>query len=274
MNKKRLQNIPGLVYLILVLVFLYLPIALLIILSFNDSAIMAFPLRGFTFHWYEELLGAGEMWEATRNSLFVAFVSALLATILGAMAAFAVVRYRFPGRDALLATSSIPLVMPSIVLGAGLLIFFRSLLGVELSLWLVTASHVLISIPACMLIVMARLSGFSKNLEEAAMDLGANTWQTLLRVTLPISFPALLAAFLVAFTTSFDEYAMTTLITGTDTTLPVYIYSQLRFPRRLPVVLALGSIIMVGTAVVILLAEWMRQFGNDTPKLSNEEANR
>ena len=106
------------------------------------------------------------------------------------------------------------------------------------------------------------------------MDLGANTWQTLLRVTLPISFPALLAAFLVAFTTSFDEYAMTTLITGTDTTLPVYIYSQLRFPRRLPVVLALGSIIMVGTAVVILLAEWMRQFGNDTPKLSNEEANR
>lgn len=274
MNNNRLQKLPGFFYLIIVLIFLYLPIALLIILSFNDSAVMAFPLRGFTLHWYQQLMGAGELWKATRNSLFVASVSALLSTILGAMAAFAIVRYRFPGRDALLATSSIPLVMPSIVLGAGLLVFFRSLLGMELSLGLITASHVLINIPACMLIVMARLAGFSKNLEEAAMDLGATPWQTLLRVTLPISLPALLAAFLVAFTTSFDEYAMTTLITGTETTLPVYLYSQLRFPRKLPVVLALGSIIIVGTGIVIVAAEWLRRLGATADKNSTMEANR
>jgi spermidine/putrescine transport system permease protein len=274
MNNNRLQKLPGFFYLIIVLIFLYLPIALLIILSFNDSAIMAFPLRGYTLHWYQQLIGAGELWQATRNSLLVASISALLSTILGAMAAFAIVRYRFPGRDSLLATASIPLVMPSIVLGAGLLVFFRSLLGLDLSLGLITASHVLINIPACMLIVMARLAGFPKNLEEAAMDLGATPWQTLLRVTLPISLPALLAAFLVAFTTSFDEYAMTTLITGTETTLPVYLYSQLRFPRKLPVVLALGSIIIVGTGIVIVAAEWLRRLGVTADKKSTMEANR
>ena len=274
MNNNWLRKSPGYLYLALVLIFLYVPIVLLFILSFNDSAVMAFPLRGFTWHWYQDLMGAGELWEATRNSFLVAFISALLATILGGMAGFAVVRYRFPGRGSLLAMSSVPLVMPSIVLGAGLLVFFRSLLGLDLSLWLITASHVLISIPACMLIVMARLAGFSKNLEEAAMDLGATPWQTLLRVTLPISLPALLAAFLVAFTTSFDEYAMTTLITGTETTLPVYLYSQLRFPRKLPVVLALGSIIIVGTSVIVVLVEWLRRMGTTATINSSVEEDR
>ncbi len=271
MNSHHLRKLPAFVYLVLVLLFLYLPIALLFVLSFNDSAVMTFPLRGFTLRWYQELLGAGELLKATRNSLLVALVSATISTILGGMAGFAIVRYRFPGRDTLLATSSIPLVMPSIVLGAGLLVLFRSLLGLELSLGLITASHVLINIPACMLIVMAHLAGFSKNLEEAAMDLGATPWQTLIRVTLPISLPALLAAFLVAFTTSFDEYAMTTLITGTEATLPVYLYSQLRFPRKLPIVIALGSVIIVGTGLVVVLAEWLRRLG--ATQNSKKEAN-
>jgi spermidine/putrescine transport system permease protein len=114
---------------------------------------------------------------------------------------------------------------------------------------------------------MARLADFSANLEEAAMDLGANYWVTLIKVTLPISFPALVAAFLTAFTTSFDEYAMTTLITGTDTTLPVYLYSLLRFPRRLPVAVAMGSIIMIVSALLVVLAEWLRRWGTTrTPK--------
>jgi spermidine/putrescine transport system permease protein len=114
---------------------------------------------------------------------------------------------------------------------------------------------------------MARLADFSYNLEEAAMDLGANYWTTLIRVTLPISLPALVAAFLTAFTTSFDEYAMTTLITGTDTTLPVYLYSLLRFPRRLPVAVAMGSIIMIVSAILVVVAEWLRRLGTThTPK--------
>jgi len=98
------------------------------------------------------------------------------------------------------------------------------------------------------------------------MDLGANYWLTLLKVTLPVSLPALVAAFLTAFTTSFDEYAMTTLITGTDTTLPVYLYSLLRFPRRLPVAVAMGSIIMVVSAAIVILAEWLRGMGTERPK--------
>jgi spermidine/putrescine transport system permease protein len=134
-------------------------------------------------------------------------------------------------------------------------------------MWLIAAAHVLISIPSTILIVMARLADFSANLEEAAMDLGANYWVTLIKVTLPISFPALVAAFLTAFTTSFDEYAMTTLITGTDTTLPVYLYSLLRFPRRLPVAVDMGSIIMIVSALLVVLAEWLRRWGTArTPK--------
>jgi spermidine/putrescine transport system permease protein len=148
-----------------------------------------------------------------------------------------------------------------------MLVFFRRVLGMELNMWLIAAAHVLISIPSTILIVMARLADFSYNLEEAAMDLGANYWLTLIKVTIPISLPALVAAFLTAFTTSFDEYAMTTLITGTDTTLPVYLYSLLRFPRRLPVAVAMGSIIMVISAILVVLAEWLRRLGtNSIPK--------
>lgn len=266
MNKPR-TSVFGSVYFVLMAIFLYLPIMILIIFSFNDSLVLAFPLKGFTFEWYRQLGNAHELLISARNSVWVGVLSSLVAVVIGAIAAIALTKRHMPARNVFLSLASVPLVMPSIVLGVAMLVFFRRVLGMELNMWLIAAAHVLISIPSTILIVMARLADFSYNLEEAAMDLGANYWLTLIKVTIPISLPALVAAFLTAFTTSFDEYAMTTLITGTDTTLPVYLYSLLRFPRRLPVAVAMGSIIMVVSAILVVLAEWLRRLGtNRTPK--------
>jgi spermidine/putrescine transport system permease protein len=265
-NKPQ-TSIFGSVYFVLMAIFLYLPIFILILFSFNDSTVLAFPLKGFTLDWYRQLGNARELLISARNSVWVGVLSSILAVALGSLAAIAMTKHHMPARNLFLSLASVPLVMPSIVLGVAMLVFFRKVLGLELNMWLIAAAHVLISIPSTILIVMARLADFSANLEEAAMDLGANYWVTLIKVTLPISFPALVAAFLTAFTTSFDEYAMTTLITGTDTTLPVYLYSLLRFPRRLPVAVAMGSIIMIVSALLVVLAEWLRRWGTTrTPK--------
>lgn len=259
MNRKLLS--PGFLYYWLLVIFLYLPILLLVIFSFNDSESLRFPLKGFTLQWYETLLETEELLEATQNSLVVGLFSSIAATVFGTMAAIAIMRFNFPGRGFFLAVSSLPLVIPSVVIGVALLILYRQLFDVGLSLWTVGLGHVVINIPVVMLIVAARLAGFPDNLEEAAMDLGASYWGAQLRVTLPMSIPALVAAFLTAFTTSFDEYAMSVFVVGTDPTLPVYMFSLLRFPRRLPIVVALGAIIMVASVVIIIFAERLRRVG-------------
>jgi spermidine/putrescine transport system permease protein len=211
--------------------------------------------------WYEALVESGELLEAARNSLLVGVISSLISTVLGTMAAIAIVRYRFIGRSSFIAISALPLVIPSVVIGVALLILFRQLFDIQLSLFTITLSHVMINIPLVILIVAARLAGFPENLEEAAMDLGASYWGAQLRVVIPIIMPALVAAFLTAFTTSFDEYAMTVFITGSDATLPIYIYSQLRFPRRIPIVAAVGTVIMVASILIIFFAERYRRSG-------------
>jgi spermidine/putrescine transport system permease protein len=258
--RTRTRLSPGFLYFALVLLFLYLPIGLLILFSFNDATTMAFPLKGFTLKWYTELQGEKELLKAVWHSLILGLASSLAATVFGAMAAIGITRFNFPGRGLFLSISSLPLVIPYVVLAVALLLLFRSW-NVELSLWTVGAAHVVVNIPYVMLIVAARLAGFEQNLEEAAMDLGSTYWGTLMRVTLPISAPALVSAFLSSFTTSFDEFALAVFLTGKENTLPVYLYSQLRFPSRLPLVVTLAAIIMVASVVIILFAEWLRRVG-------------
>jgi spermidine/putrescine transport system permease protein len=251
----------GAIYYWLFAIFLYLPIVLLVIFSFNDSALLKFPLDGFTLQWYRDLGNASELLVAARNSVVVGLLSSLAATILGTMAAIAIVRFNFPGRGFFVAVSALPLVIPAVVVGVALLILFRQFFDWELSLWTVGLGHVVVHIPVVALIVGARLAGFPENLEDAAMDLGASYWGAQLRVVLPMSLSALVAAFLTAFTTSFDEYAMSVFLVGTETTLPVYMYSLLRFPRRLPLVVAMGGIIMTASIILLAFAEWLRQSG-------------
>jgi spermidine/putrescine transport system permease protein len=247
---------------VLLALFLYLPIVILILFSFNDSTILVFPLKGFTVRWYQDLFQARELLDAVKNSLIVGFFSSFVSVVLGTMAAIAIARFGFPGRSFFLGVSSLPLVIPYIVLGISMLLLF-SQVGIELSLVTVIAAHTVINIPYVMLIVAARLAGFEQNLEEAAMDLGATYWGTLMRVTMPIAAPALIAAFLSSFTTSFDEFALAFFLTGTDNTLPVYLYSQLRFPTRLPLVVTLAAIIMLVSVVIIVFSEWLRRVGTN-----------
>jgi spermidine/putrescine transport system permease protein len=254
----RALRSPGCLYFGLLVAFLYLPIALLIVFSFNDSHLMIFPLKGFTLKWYQALFEATELLKAVRNSVLLGAISSLVSTALGTMAALGVIRFRFPGRGFFMAVASMPLVIPYVVLGVALLILFASL-RVPLSLATVGVGHVIINIPYVLLIVAARLVGFPANLEEAAMDLGATYWGTLMRVTIPICAPAILAAFLTSFTTSFDEFAVSFFLVGNETTLPIYLYSQLRFPNRLPIIVTLAAIVMVTSTVLLTFSEWLRR---------------
>ncbi|MBC7234441.1 MAG: ABC transporter permease [Chloroflexi bacterium] len=204
------------------------------------------------------MLKAKELLKAVGNSLLIGIVSSTVSTLLGTMAAVGISRFRFVGRELFLAVASLPLVIPYVVLGVALLVFF-GMVGVSLSLWTVGIGHVVISIPYVLLIVASRLAGFPPNLEEAAMDLGATYWQTLSRVTVPICAPAVAAAFLTSFTTSFDEFAVSFFLVGRESTLPIYLYSQLRFPSRLPLIVTLAAVVMVSSMGVLALAESLRR---------------
>jgi spermidine/putrescine transport system permease protein len=264
MSKRKLPSL-GSIYFLAVCVVLYLPIVLLIIFSFNNATALVFPLKGFTLQWYGKLYENRELLKALGNSLMIGFGSSLIATILGTMGAIAIVRFKLPGRSVFLAVSALPLVIPYVIFGVSLLILFNEV-GIPLSAFAAGLAHVIISIPYALLIISSRLVGFPDNLEEAAMDLGASYWGALLRVTIPICSPALLAAFLLCFTMSFDEYAIASFLVGTDATLPVYLYSQLRFPTRLPMVVALAAILMTVTMAVMLFTEWLRRAGQATAR--------
>jgi spermidine/putrescine transport system permease protein len=260
---------PGFLYFLLVAAILFLPIALLVIFSFNDGTSLVFPLRGFTLDHYAGLRQNRELLRAVRTSILLAGGTALISTVLGTLGAIAIARFNFPGRSFFTGLAALPLVIPYIILGVSLLIMFNEL-GVRLGATAAGAAHVVISTPYAMLIIASRLAGFPANLEEAAMDLGSSYWGALLRVTIPISLPALVAAFLISFTISFDEFAISSFLVGTQPTLPVYLYSQLRFPTRLPLVVALSAILMVASMLLMFLAEWLRRLGQDRP--AKEEA--
>ena len=247
-------------YSVLYLVFIYLPVLFLPLFSFNDGIYVAFPLKGFTTRWYAEMAGNEALLQALKNSVMVGGTVAVIATVLGTLAARAFTRYRFAGRKPLFGIIVIPLVVPGIILGVALLVMSNRI-GVELSLFTIGASHLLITTPFATLIMISRLEGFDPNLEEASQDLGETGWMTFWRVTFPLALPGIVASLLLSSTESFDEFILAFFLSGTEATLPLYIWGQLRFPARLPMVLALGTAILVASFVVIAFAEWARRRG-------------
>ena len=237
---------------------LYLPIGILVLFSFNANTSFTFPLRGLTFDRYERVLDTPAALRAARNSLAVATGSSLVATTLATMVAILAVRFHFPGKRLLLAVAVLPLIVPYVVLGVALLLLFAAL-EVDRSLWTVGAAHAVVALPYALLIVVARLAGMDPDLEEAAMDLGARYPTALRLVVLPQIMPAAVAAWLVAFTASFDEFALALFLTGPQPTLPVYIYGQLRFASRFPMLIALSLLVMTGTLLLAFLAERLRR---------------
>ena len=197
---------------------------------------------------------------ALGNSVRVALCVSVLSTVLGVFAAKAVTRYRMRGRGGLIGFIMVPLVIPEIILGISLLMTF-SLSDVRLSLVTVGIGHLLLCVPFSMLVLISRMEGFDRSMEEAARDLGENAWGTFWRVTFPIIFPGIVASLLLTFTISFDEFVLAFFLSGSDATLPLLIWSQLRFPEKLPSVLSLGAIIVVASTIVVFVAEFVRRRG-------------
>ena len=240
------------------IVLLYLPIVLLFLFSVNSSASLSFPIKQLTFDWYQKLFAADAVLRSARNSLLVALGSSAAATMLGTMVSILMLRYKFRGQNILVALAVLPLIVPYVVLGVALLLLF-SVLHIERSLWTVGIAHTVVALPYTLLIIASRLAGFDANLEEAAMDLGADYPTTLRRVVLPLIFPAMVSAWLTAFTVSFDEFALALFLAGTQPTFPVYLFSQLRFANRLPIMIALAVLLMIGTLTLVFIAERVRR---------------
>jgi spermidine/putrescine transport system permease protein len=246
------------VYAFLYIVFLYLPVIFLPIFSVNTSPVPKFPLMGVTSKWYFELPRTPALLDAAWNSLMVGVTAAILSTVLGICAARAITRYRFPGRTAANGIIMAPLVLPEIILAVSLLIVMLSI-GLELSLFTVVLGHVLICIPYSVTVLNAGFEGFDRSLEEASADLGETAFGTFRRVTLPMVAPAIISSLLVSFTISLDEFIMAFFLAGTEATLPVYIWGQLRFAAKLPGVLALGTLLLVGSFILLTIAEVLRR---------------
>jgi len=237
-----------------VVAFLYAPIAILLIFSFNDSDVPTFPLSGFTLHWYRQFLGNGELHNALATSAIVASLSSLGAVVLGILASIALTRRRFRLKAGVSALLLSPLVIPYVVFGVSLLLLFHTL-GVPRSILTVVIGHIVITLPYTILVLLPRLQQIDVSLEEAAFDLGASRLQTFRLITLPLILPAVVSAFLIAFTTSFDEYAVASFVVGSRTTFPIYLYSALRFPSQLPQVIAVAVVVIVISLTVVIAAE-------------------
>lgn len=245
-------------YYFAMIALLYLPIAVLFIFSLNSHTSLSFPFGAFTLDWYRKLFDATAVLHSARNSLLVAAGSSTAATALGTMVALLATRYQFRSKNLLLAMSVLPLIVPFIVLAVALLILF-SALSIQRSLFTIAIGHTVVALPYVLLIVAARLAGFDPNLEDAAMDLGASYPTALRRIVLPIITPAMIAAWLTAFTISFDEFALALFLAGTSPTFPVYLFSQLRFANRLPIMIALAVLMMIGTLTLVFIAERVRR---------------
>lgn len=237
---------------------LYLPIVILFLFSINSNTFLSFPLQGFTFEWYQKLFASEALLRSARNSLVVALGSSLTATLMGTMVALLMMRYQFRSKGLLVAMAVLPLIVPYIVLAVALFLLF-SVLNVDRSLLTVGIAHTVVALPYVLLIVGARLAGFDASVEEAAMDLGADYPTTLRRIVLPMIAPAMVSAWLTAFTVSFDEFALALFLAGTQPTFPVYLYGQLRFANRLPIMIALAVLMMIGTLTLVLIAERVRR---------------
>ena len=255
-SRARPSLLSGFYWLLILL--LYLPILILFVFSLNAGTSLAFPLKGFTLNWYAKLFDTPALLEAVRTSLLVAVASSAIATALGTMLGILLSRFEFRGKGLLTGLAVLPLIVPYVVLGVAMLILFTAL-GIELSMTTVVIGHAIVSLPYTTLIVLARLAGSEAQLEEAAMDLGATYPGTLRLVVIPMALPAIISAWITAFTVSFDEFAIALFLAGPDRTFPVYLYGQLRFANSLPVLIAGATLLMAGTLTLILVADRIRR---------------
>jgi ABC-type spermidine/putrescine transport system permease subunit II len=241
------------IYTLLVYVYIYIPIIILVVFSFNNQK-LNIAWKGFTLHWYDVLFHDQQVRLATQNTLIIAVVSTIVATSIGTLAALAMQRYRFPGYNASEALMYVPIVIPEVVMGISLLVFFV-MTNVALGLVTITISHIAFNIPFVALVVRARLHGYDNAIDEAAMDLGADEMTTFRRVTLPTIMPGILSGAMLALTLSLDDYVITYFTAGPgSTTLPLRVFSMVRFMVT-PEVNALSTLWVLIVFVILLIGQ-------------------
>jgi spermidine/putrescine transport system permease protein len=241
------------------LVFLYAPLLILLVFSFNDNNLPVFPLKGFTTDAYEQFAANTELRASVVTSAKIAGVSSIGSVVLGLFASIVLVRRHVFARGAVSALLLSPLVVPYIALAIGLLIFVNEAPFVAAGFWAVVLGHIVLAIPYMILVLVPRLERLDVRLEEAARDLGAGVLQTFRMITFPLLLPAIVSAFLVAFVLSFDEIVVASFVAGETTTFPLYLFSQLRFPTLLPQVIAVACIVMAASALILIGAEIARR---------------
>ncbi len=251
---------PLVLFTFLYLFVLYAPILLLPIFAFNDGTVIAFPLQGFTLDWFGLLLETPALHEATRNSLIIAVSTAVLATCLGLFAARAATRHRFPAKTGIMGFIMLPLVLPEVIVAISLLVVLMQL-GLDSGLWSIILGHTLLCMPFSIAVLQGSFANMDRSLEEAAIDLGETPVSTFRLITLPLVAPGIVASLLICFTISLDEFIIAFFLSGNAPTLPVYLWGQLRFPARLPMVMALGTILVILSIVLLVIAETARRRG-------------
>ncbi|WAL59357.1 ABC transporter permease [Thermocoleostomius sinensis] len=234
--------------------FLYLPIAVLVLMSFNQSAILSLPFKGITLDWYSLTLRDRSIQQALINSLKVASSATIVATLFGLLAAFAIYRYQFFGKNAFRIALNLPILLPGVVTGVAMLAYFSDL-GLELSLATVILGHAVFGIPVALGPILTRLAQFPRSLEEAAYDLGATPSQVFRDVIFPYIRSAVVSGALLAFTLSFDEVVVTIFLTGRDNTLPMEIWGRLRTDIT-PEIAAVAALVLIASGAIVGLSQW------------------
>jgi len=247
-------------YFVLLVLFLYAPLVVLVIFAFNSGNIPALPIKSFSTKWFSAAFSDTTLTSALGRSALIALLNALAATLLGVMAAVSLARRRLALRRVMVTLILLPLVVPYIVLAVGMVVLLHEL-GVATSLAAVLAGHVVISLPYSVLVILPRLRTLDESIVEAACDLGASELKAFVLVTLPLLAPALLSSFLIAFTISFDEFAIASFLAPPGApTYPVVLYSSSRTPALLPEVIAIGSIVIVVSLLLVAMAEVGRRW--------------
>jgi putative spermidine/putrescine transport system permease protein len=239
---------------VLTLVFLYVPLAVVVIYAFNDSVAQVWPPKSFTTKWFALAFGDANMRAALLNSIKVASIATLIALGLGSAASFALHRFQFFGRQAVSFLLVLPIALPGIITGMSLRTGINTL-GITFSLWTIMIGHATFCIVVVFNNVIARLRRTPTSLAEASMDLGADGWQTFRRITLPVIGTALVAGGLLAFALSFDEIIVTNFTSGSQLTLPKWIFNAIRLPRNRPEANAVAALVMLLSLIPVYFAQ-------------------
>ncbi len=251
------------IWVVLVLLFLFIPIGLIVLYAFDRSNVQSWPISSFSFHWFSVAWHDSEVRTAFLLSVKVALVATAIAMLLGSLVAYAVHNFKFFGREAISFLLILPIALPGIITGIALNSFF-SFTNIQLSIWTIVIGHATFCIVIVYNNIIARLRRMPGSLSEASMDLGARWWQTLRLVTLPVVGTTLVSAALLAFALSFDEVIVTVFTAGAQNTLPLWIFGAIRLGQRLPEVNAVVSFVILLTIVPVALAARLAGAGGIT----------